>query len=102
MRSAEDGLVETELGGGLIKQRVARQGQGRSGGYRTIIAFHTKSRSVFLYGFAKSDLGNIDAVELEDFKKLARRFLAMTESELGQAMAEGELTEVAHDKKAKD
>jgi hypothetical protein len=29
---AERGLIDADLGGGLIKQRVARQGQGRSGG----------------------------------------------------------------------
>jgi len=29
---AESGLIDANLGGGLIKQRVARLGQGRSGG----------------------------------------------------------------------
>jgi hypothetical protein len=43
---AESGLIDAELGGGLIKQRVARQGGGRSGGYRTVIAYRSEQRSV--------------------------------------------------------
>jgi hypothetical protein len=54
------GLVDANLGGHLIKQRVARQGRGRSGGYRVLIAFRAGRRSVFLYGFAKNERGNID------------------------------------------
>jgi len=57
---AERGLIDADLGGGLIKQRVARQGQGRSGGYRTIIAYRAKERAVFFYGFAKNDRENIE------------------------------------------
>jgi hypothetical protein len=56
---AELGLIDAELGGGLIKQRVARSGGGRSGGYRTVIAFRAAQRAVFLYGFAKSERDNI-------------------------------------------
>jgi hypothetical protein len=49
------GLIDANLGGGLIKQRIARPGQGRSGGYRTLMAFRNKHRAVFVYGFAKSE-----------------------------------------------
>jgi len=52
-------LIDAELGGGLIKQRVARSGGGRLGGYRTVIAFRAAQRAVFLYGFAKSERDNI-------------------------------------------
>ncbi len=69
---AELGLIDAELGGGLIKQRVARLGSGRSGGYRTVIAFRGAQRAVFLYGFAKSERDNIGGRELEDLKKLAK------------------------------
>ncbi|MCC9395659.1 type II toxin-antitoxin system RelE/ParE family toxin, partial [Enterobacter hormaechei subsp. steigerwaltii] len=34
---ADNGLIDADLGGGVIKQRIARQGQGRSGGYRSLI-----------------------------------------------------------------
>ena len=63
---AERGLVDADLCAGLIKQRVAREGQGRRGGYRTIIAFQTSTRSVFTYGFAKSSQTNISAADERD------------------------------------
>jgi hypothetical protein len=56
---AKRGLIDAGLGGGLIKQRVVRQGQGRSGGYRVIIAYLAEGRAVFLLGFAKSERENI-------------------------------------------
>jgi hypothetical protein len=62
---AERGLVDADLGFGLIKQRVARQGQGRRGGYRTLMAFTVGHQTVFLYGFAKSERNNIGADELD-------------------------------------
>jgi hypothetical protein len=91
---AESGSVDADLGGHVIKQWIARPGQGRSGGYRTIIAFRTAKRSVFLYGFAKNERDNIDAGELDGFRKLARQFLGMTDSDLERAATAGELTEV--------
>jgi hypothetical protein len=51
---AERGMVDAALGGGLIKQRVARQGQGKSGGWRTLIAYRKGDRAVFLFGFART------------------------------------------------
>jgi hypothetical protein len=98
---AERGSVDAELGGNLIKQRVARHGQGRSGGFRTLIAYHTKTRSVFLYGFSKSERENIEADDLQDLKKLARRFLTMNDDELGKALTENELIEVTRDDESK-
>jgi hypothetical protein len=91
---AERGLVDAELGGNLIKQRVARPGRGRSGGFRTVIAFRATHRSVFLYGFAKNERDNIDATELDDLKKLARQLLGYTENQLVEALKEAELKEV--------
>jgi hypothetical protein len=66
---AERGSIDAELGGYLIKQRVSRPGGGRSGGYRTLIAFRSSHRSVFLYGFAKSERDNVSDRELDDLKK---------------------------------
>jgi hypothetical protein len=94
---AERGEIDAALGGGLIKQRVARDGGGRSGGYRTMIAFRTETRSIFLYGFAKNERQNIGTDELDLLKKLARRFLSMTDAEIRKAIVEGELIEVGQD-----
>src|SRR3954465_11806237 len=52
------GLIDPDLGGGIIKQRVARSGQGRSGGYRMLIAYRAGARAVFLYAFAKNEREN--------------------------------------------
>lgn len=93
---AERGLVDADLGGNLIKQRVALPGRGRSGGYRTIVAFRTAERSVFLYGFAKNERANIGNSELADLKKLAKLVLGYTDEQIAAAMKETELKEVAY------
>ncbi len=62
---AQRGLVDADLGGGLVKQRIAREGKGRRGGYRTLLAFRAGNRTAFLYGFAKNERDNIGPDELE-------------------------------------
>jgi hypothetical protein len=79
--SAERGLIDADLGGGLIKQRVARPGQGKSGGWRMLIAYRQGQRSVFLLSFAKNDLDNIDPRQLADFKALQAGLLADSEAQ---------------------
>ena len=96
VKRAEQGKIDADLGGNLIKQRVARRGEGRSGGYRTLIAFRTPSRSVFLYGFAKNEKENISDEELDDLKKLTRLLLSYDDGELERAMAAKELIEVPY------
>ena len=87
----------SDLGGGIIKQRVARRGGGRSGGYRTVIAYQTSQRSVFLYGFAKSERDNINDRELADLKKLARHYLSFDDVQVATALASADLREVICD-----
>lgn len=96
VKLAEQGKIDADLGGNLIKQRVARRGEGRSGGYRTLIAFRTPSRSVFLFGFAKNEKENISDEELDDLKKLTRLLLSYDDGELERAMAAKELLEVPY------
>jgi len=93
---AERGLVDADLGGSLIKQRIARPGRGRSGGFRTVIAFRAAQRSVFLYGFAKTERDNIDATELDDLKKIAKQLLGYTEDQIAEALKAAELKEVRY------
>ena len=95
---AERGLVDADLGGGVIKQRVARPGAGRSGGYRTLIFYHWGLRSVFAFGFAKSDLGNIDTADERHLKAAARLALAFSDAEMDRLVELDELKEViCHD-----
>jgi len=97
IRCAERGIVDADLGGGLIKQRVARPGQGRSGGYGMLVAYRSAGRAVFLYGFAKSDRDNIEDDELQDLRTLGANWLAATQAQIEQALDAGELKEIAHD-----
>jgi hypothetical protein len=91
---ADRGLIEADLGDGVIKQRVARTGQGRSGGYRTIIVYRTKTRAIFVFGFAKSDKANLEPDELEGYRKLAKAYLEKSEKEMTAYVADGTLTEM--------
>jgi hypothetical protein len=91
---AEQGSIDADLGGNLIKQRVARAGGGRSGGYRTLIALRAGQRCVFLYGFAKSERDNINARRLAELKALAKRFTSLTDSEIGRLLNANDIREL--------
>ena len=91
---ATDGLVDADLGGNVIKQRVARPGQGRSGGYRVLVAFRAEERSIFLYGFAKSERENIEPDELATLRDIAAGWLAADDAKIAQAIAAGILQEI--------
>ncbi len=102
-RNRERGSVDADLGGHLIKQRVARAGGGRSGGYRTLMAYQTARRSVFLYGFAKSERDNIDDRQLADLKKLARWYVNLSDGEIDRLLNANELRELGyHGQKQED
>ncbi len=88
------GLIDADLGGGLIKQRVARSRQGKSGGYRTLIAFRRGDRAVFLFGFAKSDMENVGEDEVEAWRRIARLYLGLDANGLKRACDAKELLEV--------
>ncbi len=79
---ADRGVVDADLGGQVIKQRVAPPGQGRSSGYRTLIAYRSETRPVFLFGFAKSDQDNIDDDELKNLRKAAAEMLGWNDKDV--------------------
>lgn len=83
-----------DLGGGVIKQRVARKGQGKSGGFRTIILYRAAERAFFVYGFSKSDLENIDSHEETQFKKAASHVLGLSDEQLAELIDKGQFLEV--------
>jgi len=95
---AERGAIDADLGGGIIKQRVARSGQGRSGGYRTLIAYRAGTRAVFLYAFAKNERENIDPDELLTLREIGATWLAAEARRIARTLAEGILQEVTNDK----
>ena len=91
---ASRGLIDADLGGGIIKQRVARFGQGRSGGHRMLIAYRAGDRAVFLYGFAKNERENIDPDELLTLREIGAAWLAAAPHQIDRALAEETLEEV--------
>jgi hypothetical protein len=96
--AAEQGLVDADLGRGLIKQRVARPGEGKRGGYRTIIAWRAADRCVFLYGFAKNQQANISKEDERDLRDFGNMILALDGSGIEIMMKGKELVEVKHGK----
>jgi len=88
---ANQGMIDADLGGGVIKQRIARPGQGKSGGSRSIILFKKDNRAVFVYGFEKKDVANIRPKDLDAFRKLAEVILGCTDAEVVQRVQGGEL-----------
>ncbi len=97
VRDAEAGLIDADLGGGLIEQRVARRGQGKRSGYRAVIVYRRGDLAVFLLGFAKSARANIGDNELEDLREQGQVFLRLSEVLIEAAIAEDELMEVDYD-----
>jgi hypothetical protein len=94
VRRAQRGLIDADLGGGVIKQRVARPGQGRSGGYRTIVLYRRGQRAFFVFGFAKSDRGNIEDDEEEQFRRMAGHVLALSDAHLAALVEAGQFVEI--------
>lgn len=91
------GLIDADLGGSLIKQRIARKGQSRSRGYRTILVCVKESRYFFIYGYAKSDKDNLTNSEMREFKKLAQIFSTLSDKQLKELLKQKSLIEVKTD-----
>ncbi len=95
---AENGLIDADLGGGLIKQRVARKGKGRSGGYRMIVGYRVKDRAVFLLGFAKNERENIEHDELLSLRRESEGWLTLNAAKIQEALEDGALQEIRDEK----
>lgn len=96
---AGQGLIDADLGGGVLKQCVARPGPGRSSGYRLLIAYRAQHRAVFLYGLAKRGRENIEPNELMTLREIAAQWLAADAKHIARALNEGVLQEVLYDEK---
>ena len=94
IREMEDGLIDADLGGLLYKKRVARQGQGKRGGYRTLLAAKLGQRYVFLHGFAKGSTENITQTERRALQFTGKVMLELTPEGLSIALTAGVLQEV--------
>ena len=94
----EQGLIDAELGSGIIKKRVALKGKGKRGSVRTLIATNKNNRWFFIFGFEKNERDNINEKELKYLKQLASSLLKITEHEIRIALENKTLLEVSHEK----
>ena len=97
IREAELGLIAAQLGGGVIKQRIARPRQGKSSGFRVLIVFKPSVLAIFVHGFAKNERDNIGQDELSALRRLASELLAYDDKTLARVVASGTLMEVKCD-----
>ncbi|MCK9989262.1 MAG: hypothetical protein RugAbin2_00276 [Rugosibacter sp.] len=93
------GLIDADLGGGVVKKRIGLAGRGKRGGVRTLVATNKGSRWFFVYGFEKNDRANIADDELEALKDISEQLLARTGRQLDEAVEDGLLQEICHDNK---
>jgi hypothetical protein len=91
------GLIDAELGGGIVKKRVAPAGRGKRGAARTLVATNKGSRWFFVFGFEKNERTNINDQELEALKDLAKDWLERTAPQFELALAAAALQEICHD-----
>lgn len=94
---AEQGQIDADLGGDVIKQRIARPGGGKSKGYRSIVLYRKDDKAFFVFGFPKSEQDNIREDEEVQFKKMAKQVLALTDEQLQLLIAKGQFEEVVKD-----
>ena len=93
----ERGLIDADLGGQVVKKRVAVKGRGKRGGLRTLLAYRSHDKAFFVYGFAKNTRANISDDELKALRRLASELLSYSDKTLNRAIKFGELIEVVSD-----
>lgn len=100
VRRANLGQVDADLGGGVVKQRIVREGQGKSKGYRAIMVCREDDVAFFVYGYAKSHRTGIRPDETEQFKRMAKHMLALSDAQLEALVTDGRLEEVTDNDEA--
>ena len=91
------GLIDADLGGGIVKKRVGLAGRGKRGGARTLVATNKGTRWFFVFGFEKNERANISDEELEALQDIAADLLARTARQLNEAIGDNSLQEICHD-----
>jgi hypothetical protein len=86
--------ADADLGSGVYKMRLARPGEGKSGGYRIIVFFKSEERTFYEYCFAKSSRANISEKELKSLKKSAKEYLSMPPIQLEERIEQGKFIEL--------
>lgn len=95
------GLIDADLGGRILKKRVALPGKGKRGSARTVVATNRGERWFFVYGFKKNEKSDISERELEAFQNFAADLLGRNSAELDKLVDLGELEEICDGNEAK-
>jgi len=93
-----NGLIDADLGGGLVKKRIALPGRGKSGSARTLIATNKGSRWFFVFGFEKNERANISSKEKEAIQFLSKDLLERSANDIETLIKAGKLKEICHEK----
>jgi hypothetical protein len=94
VQEIRNGLIDANLGGYLIKKRLPKQGQGKSGGYRTLLAYKKGDNLFFIHGFGKNEKDNITRQEKEALKMYADILTSHSDEELNQLVMQKVLFEL--------
>lgn len=95
----EQGLIDADLGGGVVKKRVPLPGRGKSGSVRTLVATNKGSRWIFVFGFEKNERANISDDELDGLRNIAKEWLSRATIQLDTAVDDGALQEICNEQK---
>ncbi len=98
----DQGLIDADLSGGVVKKRVPLPGHGKRSSIRALVATRRSGHWFFVYGFEKNERSNISNEELESLQEIAQQLLARTLSELDVAVQDGSLQEICHDQNSKN
>ena len=93
------GLIDAELGGGVVKKRIALPGRGKSGVTRTLVATNKDNRWFFVFGFEKNERANINKKELEALQDIASDLLRLNSNQLDTHVDNEALQEICYDNK---
>lgn len=91
------GLVDADLGGGVVKKRVPLPQRGKSDSTRTLVATNKDNRWFFVFGFEKNDRANVSAKELEALQAIAADLLKLSSTEFDAHIEDDALQEICHD-----
>lgn len=96
------GLVDADLGGGVLKKRVVLPGRGKSGSARTLVATRKGQRWFFVFGFEKNERANITSTELEAVRRIGADLVGLTDDQLAAHLAGEAITEICDDHKKQE
>ena len=85
------GLLGDRLGAHVYKKRIKLEGRGKSGGARAIVLLRDKDVTLFLYGYLKSEQGNISPNEEKQLRVFSSEFMSLSVADRARLEAQGRL-----------